>query len=301
MTRTSTLLLTALSAGIAAGFAIAPASAETPPTVITGFSNPESVLIADDRRFVSNIGKTLDPLGHDGDGFISELDSDGAIVALNAFPEAAGYLDAPKGMALLEGRLYVADIDRVVGFDIASRERVFDAPLKTEGPVLLNDVAVQGDALVITDTLAGRVYRLDPADGHFEMIADGIPGANGVVTDTANHRLLVVGLGATFKGGDLYEVPEGGAARKLPKSPHGILDGLALLPNGWLLTSDWRSIDPPVHGSVNLADRDGSAIVQIDTGIEITGPADFAVDAVGGKIWLPATVDGAVVIVPLTY
>ncbi len=295
MTYRSTLLLLALAAGIAA----TPVHAETHATVIPGFSNPESVLLDGDRRFVSNIGKALDPLGHDGDGFISELDRNGAIVALNAFPGEANTLDAPKGMAVLDGRLYVADIDRIVGFDLSSRRQVFIAPMKTDDPILLNDVAVQDDALVVTDTLAGRVYRLDVADGSYEPVADGIPGANGIVNDPANHRLLVVGLGAKFEGGDLYEIREDKASRKLPKGPHGILDGLAILPNGWMVTSDWRSIDPPTPGSVSLLDRDGSLIRAIDTGVAITGPADFAVDADGGKIWIPATVDGAVLVVPL--
>lgn len=295
MTYRSTFLFLALAAGIAA----TPARAGTRATVIPGFSNPESVLIAGDRRFVSNIGKALDPLGHDGDGFISELDRNGAIIALNAFPGEENTLDAPKGMATLDGRLYVADIDRIVGFDLSTRQQILVAPVKADSPVLLNDVAVQDDALVVTDTLAGRVYRLDVADGSIEMIADGIPGANGIVNDSANHRLLVAGLGAQFEGGDLYEIREGEAPRKLPKGPHGILDGLALLPNGWMVTSDWRSIDPPTHGSVSLLDGDGSLIRAIDTGVAITGPADLAVDDGGGKIWIPATVDGAVLIAPL--
>lgn len=295
MTYRSTRLLLALAAGIAA----TPVHADTHATVIPGFSNPESVLISGDRRFVSNIGKTLDPLGHDGDGFISELDEHGVIVALNAFPGEENTLDAPKGMAFLDGRLYVADINRIVCFDLSSRQQVFVAPLKVEGPILLNDIAVQDGALVITDTLAGRVYRLDVADGSFEMIADGIPGANGIVNDADNHRLLVVGLGAKFEGGDLYEIPEGKAPGKLPQGPHGILDGLALLSGGRMVTSDWRSIDPPTHGSISLLDGDGSVIRAIETGVAITGPADFAVDAEEGNIWIPATVDGAVVIVPL--
>ena len=99
------------------------AHAASEPRVVTGFAHPESVLIDGDRRFVSNIGEKLDPLGHDGDGFLSELAADGRIVALHALPIDGDRLDAPKGMAMLAGKLYVADIDRVVGFDLSTRDR----------------------------------------------------------------------------------------------------------------------------------------------------------------------------------
>jgi hypothetical protein len=36
-------------------------------------------------------------------------------------------LNAPKGLAVVCDRLYVADIDRVVGFDIETRKSVFEA------------------------------------------------------------------------------------------------------------------------------------------------------------------------------
>ncbi|HJP69699.1 MAG TPA: hypothetical protein VJ846_12430, partial [Sphingomicrobium sp.] len=39
-------------------------------TVVAGFASPESVLISGGRRFVSNIGRVLDPVAKDGDGFI---------------------------------------------------------------------------------------------------------------------------------------------------------------------------------------------------------------------------------------
>lgn len=115
MRPTTSAVLFALAVTLAG----APARAASEPRVVTGFAHPESVLIDGDRRFVSNIGEKLDPLGHDGDGFVSELDADGRIVALRALPIDSDRLDSPKGMAMLGGRLYVADIDRIVGFDLS--------------------------------------------------------------------------------------------------------------------------------------------------------------------------------------
>ncbi len=273
-----------------------PARAGSEPRVVTGFAHPESVLIDGDRRFVSNLGAKLDPLGHDGDGFISELDADGRIVALRAFPAEGDALDAPKGMAMLGGRLYVADIDRIVGFDPATRRRVFEAKVPAGAPTLLNDVAATEDALVVSDTLRGVVWCVDPRSGAFTAVADGIPGANGLVWDPAKKRIVVVGLGAKFEGGDLFEIPHGGGVRKFEKGPHGILDGLALLPDGEMVTSDWRAIDPPTAGTVTLRAPDGSAIRTLDFGRPIHGPADLGVDVARGEVWIPAMLDGAVVI-----
>lgn len=276
-----------------------PARAEQPIRVVSGFKNPESVLIDGARRFVSNIGEKLDPVGHDGDGFISELDAEGRIVALHAMPIDGAKLDAPKGMAMLGGRLYVADINRVVGFDPATRKQVFEARVPGDSPSILNDIDVVDGALVVSDTLRGKLYRLDIGTGTFAVFADGIPGANGVVWDAKAKRVLVVGLGARFEGGDVFEVRADGATHKIENGPHGILDGLALLPDGRMIVSDWRAINPPVPGTITVLAADGSAEKKLDLGREIHGPADFAVDAVRGEIWVPALLDGAIVIAPL--
>jgi hypothetical protein len=124
----------------------------TPPA-IEGLAHPESVTsVGGSRRLVSNIGAKLDPSAKDGDGFVSELDLAGDIVTLRAFT----LLNAPKGMAVLADRLYVADIDRVVAFDIATRALLFEVRSPAANDTLLNDVAVESDDdLLVTDTIGG--------------------------------------------------------------------------------------------------------------------------------------------------
>ena len=112
MNRTLTLIV--LLAALPLPLPVAAAAAPPAPRAIAGFNNPESVLISGDHRFVSNIGATLDPTGKDGDGYVSELDAEGRVLDAHAFPAIGSHLDAPKGMAMAGGRLYVADIDRVV-------------------------------------------------------------------------------------------------------------------------------------------------------------------------------------------
>lgn len=81
--------------------------------------------------------------------------------------------------------------------------------------------------------------------------------------------------------------------------PHGILDGLALLPDRSMVISDWRAINPSMAGTVARLAPDGSVVGTLDVGLPLHGPADFAVDTAKTKIWIPATLDGAIVIAPL--
>jgi DNA-binding beta-propeller fold protein YncE len=272
-------------------------------TVIDGFQSPESVLIVGDRRFVSNIGRALDPVAKDGDGYISEVSAEGRIVAQRAFPPAGETLDAPKGMAAVDGRLYVADIDRVMGFDLASGARVFEQRLPGDQPALANDLVATGDGqLLLTDTLRNSVYRLDPKSGAFTEVASGIPGANGIAADPRNGRILVVGLGENFSGGDVFTLDVADKPSRLEKSPHGLFDGLAVLPDGRLLVSDWNVIDlnHPVAGSLYILSAAGTVISEVQIGREIRGPADFAFDAANSTLWIPATIDNQVVVVRLS-
>ncbi|MBO3760096.1 SMP-30/gluconolactonase/LRE family protein [Ciceribacter sp. L1K22] len=267
--------------------------------IIEGFKNPESILIDNGRRFVSNIGLSLDPVAHDGDGFISALDADGRIVNLHAFPPADAKLDAPKGMAVLDGRLYVADIDRIVGFDLLTGKQVLTATVPGNEPSLLNDVAARDGKLIVSDTFRGTVYRVDPASGVFTIFADGIAGANGLVWDEKNARVLVVSVGAAFEGGDLYEIDATGSVRKLDAGPHGILDGIVLTDTGSIIVSDWRGLGPSIAGTLTLHEPDGKFIGTIHEDVEIFGPADFTLDTERREMWIPATVMNTVIIAPL--
>ncbi len=297
-TRLATLALPALLLAAAPGLSAETASPDV--TVITGFANPESVLIAGDRRYVSNLGAALEPLAKDGDGFISLVSADGRLLERKAFPPADESLDSPKGMALVGGRLYVADIDRVVGFSLESGARVFEAALPADGPALANDLAVLDEtSLLLSDTLRDRLYRVDLTDGAVSLYAEGLPGANGIAMDPAGRRIYVVGVGAGFGGGDLFLLQEGAAPQRIEGGPHGILDGIALLPDGRLLISDWVDFARPAPGLLWQLPTSGGAAEPLVPGREIRSPADFAVDSRSDSLWIPSMLDGTVVILPL--
>src|SRR5690242_16082702 len=76
----------------------------------SGLEAPESVLYNSAQKvyYVSNVVGT--PTDKDGNGYISQLDENGKIVN----QKWVTGLNAPKGLGLYNGKLYVADIDQVV-------------------------------------------------------------------------------------------------------------------------------------------------------------------------------------------
>lgn len=267
------------------------------PQAIPGFASPESVLVAGDRAYVSNVGAALDPLAHDGDGFISLVGADGTILDRQAFPRDGTTLDAPKGMALLGATLYVADIDRIVGFDTEDGTRTTSIPLPPGGPAFANDLAAEPrGTLLVTDTLRNAVYRLDPAGGGWTLLTDAIPGANGIALATgaagSGTLAFVAGIGAGFSGGDVFALDGSGTPRKVEGAPHGLLDGIVVAPDGTILVSDWVSFDPPAPGRITAVAPDGTA-TPLDLGPALQGPADFSRDD-RSRLWIPAMPENAV-------
>ena len=291
-------------AGAAAFVLVTPlvaAPVSSPAYVIEGLASPESVVSLGSRHFVSNMGVAMKSVEKDGDGFISEIDDGGRVVDLHAFPRTGGRLDAPKGLAIVGERIFVADIDRVVGFDVNTHAQVFEAVLGGNGPALLNDLAVEDDhSLFVSDTLRKAIYRLDLNTRAFSTIADNIPGANGIVIDQTRHTLYVVCVGADFAGGGVFRVPlDGKGAPQMWDSPHGILDGVALLPNGDLLISDWVAADRPTEGTLTRYTQDGKRVGAVDLPAGSHGPADFSYDAATGKLWIPLMPDNRVLVIDL--
>ncbi len=130
-------------------------------TVEEDIDTPESVLFYADSGylFVSNIaGK---PTEKNMQGYISVLDVDGNIL----FPKWSSELNAPKGMAIFEGRLYVADIDELVEIDLSSGNKVNTYTI--EGASFMNDVKAHSDGRIfVSDSDTGSIYVL--ADGKLE-------------------------------------------------------------------------------------------------------------------------------------
>src|SRR5690606_27487599 len=87
-----------------------------------------------------------------GKGFISRITPDGVVATLKWIESGKNKvkLDSPKGMAILDDRLWVADIDDVRIFD-----RKTGAPMgevKIPGASDLNDLTVVDGRVLVSDT-----------------------------------------------------------------------------------------------------------------------------------------------------
>jgi sugar lactone lactonase YvrE len=269
----------------------APAPAEAPkpaaPTPVakyTGLSTPESVLYdADgDRYLVSNInGK---PGDKDNNGFISALSPDGQVTTLKWIEGGKGKvkLDAPKGMGIVKGVLYVADITVVRTFDAKSGAPKGDVAIA--GSTFLNDIATGADGKVyVSDTGikfgangpeptgTDAVYVIDK--GHAKAIAKGsdLGGPNGLLS--TDKGVVVV----TFGSGEVYRVDDKGNKTDVSKPPTGALDGIVSLGDSLLVTS-WQGsaiYKGTLGGAFEMALPDQKS------------PADIGYDTKRGRVLVP--------------
>jgi sugar lactone lactonase YvrE len=120
------------------------------------FKLPESVIYdkENDVLYVSNMQD--DPFKKDKNGFISKVDLDGNILKLKWVKG----LNAPKGLAISKGKLYVGDVDQLVEIDIKKGKvsKKYDAI----GAALLNDVAADTKGnIYVSDTFTDTIYRLN--------------------------------------------------------------------------------------------------------------------------------------------
>lgn len=291
------LLLTApLLIASCAGLQEKPAA----PVVIEGLSSPESVaMTADGKRFfISNLGEKLEPSAKDGDGYITEVSPEGSVVNKKFLPKS-GVLNGPKGLSIIGATLFVTDIDRVVGFDVNTREQVFEMDLSAEKTVFLNDLAVIDDkALFVSASDIGKIFKITlPPTPSYTLVADGIAGPNGLYFDKEANKLYVVGFGegGKFNGG-LGVIAFNDEKPNYSKlSPDGgALDGVALLSGGRLLYSDWVAFDRP--GKLMVYDLKSGSFSEMKLSSPVRGPADFFYDPARKTLWVPKMMEGKVLV-----
>lgn len=271
------------SAGLSAFAQDAPTAWELP-----GFAMPESVVWSADADlfYVSNMG--ADPMAKDGDGAIATVDASGHLVQM----DFATGLDAPKGMGITGGMLYVADIDHVAAIDLTTG--AVTATYGGEGVVFLNDVAIGPDGTVyVSDTFGNAVYKIEGEGLALVAQGPGLSGANGLMP-WGEDKLLVANLGDVSQGFEnivpgwvvVLDLASGAIEPFGATEPPGILDGIAGDGAGGVLISDNAA------GTI-LRQMPGEAPTLVAT--LASGAADLDYDVVSGLIVVPITAEGRLV------
>ena len=248
----------------------------SPMVVVTGLTNPESVAVdAQGNIFVSIIGER----SRDGDGAVVKIDHGKAV------PFASG-LNDPKGLVTFQGRLFVADKNRIWRIDGAGKAEVF-APASAfpTPPLYLNDLAVdvESGTLYVTDMgdrqgQGGAVYRISPR-GVVSLVLDkksfpSLHSPNGLLLDGASHLLL-----ADFGTGSLYRIKLFDKSVEKLADGLGAADGLAWDQFGRLIVSDWKG------GRVFVIARPGDKPVLLAQGL--TNAADLSVESATNRLLIP--------------
>ena len=120
------------------------------------FQHPESIVYdgATQMLYVSNLGLDTGTI-EDRDGYISKLNIHGEIIDAR-WVEG---LSNPRGMCIVGGVLYVADMDKIAKVDLESGEVI--ASVSTPGLKMLSDLAVGANGKIYaTDQQANRIYEL---------------------------------------------------------------------------------------------------------------------------------------------
>ncbi|MFA5326931.1 MAG: hypothetical protein WC384_04000 [Prolixibacteraceae bacterium] len=227
-------------------------------SVSDGITTPESVLYDSnsDKIYVSNINGQ--PTDKDGNGFMSILDANGKILNLKWITG----LNAPKGQAIVNGILYVADIDELVAINI--KESKIEKRYKVENAKFLNDVTAGEDGTVfVTDMNDNKIYAL----------------SNGKLSLWLEDKLIEKPNGLWAEKGKLYigtsQLLQADMKTKKVEvvvDDCGGIDGLEKMPDGNFIYSNWV-------GRIFIT-KNGKSIKLLDT-VDKKNSAD--IDFVPGK------------------
>lgn len=232
----------------------------------TIFKVPESVLFdaANNVLYVANIDGT-DPWGKDGKGSVGKLGTDGKIIKV----DWVSGLNAPKGMGLYNGKLYVADLANLVVIDIAKGEIV--KTITVDSAQGLNDVTIDKNGVIyVSDSKTKQVFRVEKDKG--ELFLTNLKGPNGVLMRGDDFYLL--------DAGGAYKVEKDKSLTKITDGMEGGTDGIENVKGNDFIVSCWQ-------GAIWYINADGTKEKLLDTREEKKNTADIGFDPKTKTVYVP--------------
>jgi hypothetical protein len=226
--------------------------------------------------YVSNI-EGQDPQQKDGKGSIATVSKEGKIIN----PAWVSGLNAPKGMAISGGKLYVTDIDHLVEIDIATA--IVSNKWKVEGAEFLNDVAAHNGTVYFSDMNTGKVHAY--ANGAITTVSEGHTSLNG---------LAVAGDGTIYglDASGLKKWNADGTTTVINATVTGG-DGLVILGDGNYIASRWQ-------GEIYFA-NDSTQTLMLDTKAAESNTADIGYNAAEKIVYVPTFFKNKVAAYKLDY
>lgn len=261
-------LLFAATLAAATGFASAAAAQ---PKLVKKWET-EATLKVPESVYFDKAGKVLyvanidgEPWGKDGAGSIGKVGLDGKVIAA----EWVKGLNAPKGMALTKGTLWVADLSEIVGIDIAKGTIATRIPV--EGAARLNDMTADGKgALYVSDSQTKKVHKIEGTT--VTTLLEGLKGPNGLLAHGSDFYVL--------DSGTLYQVQADKQLKMLAEGMEGGTDGVEPITGGGFVVSTWG-------GVIYHVGADGTKHVLQDTRADKTNSADIGFDPETNTVYVP--------------
>ncbi|MGF2412750.1 SMP-30/gluconolactonase/LRE family protein [Ferruginibacter sp.] len=230
------------------------------------FKVPESVLFnkAGNVLYVANIdGK--DPWGADGLGSVGKMNADGKNITVDWVTG----LQAPKGMGMYKGKLYVADLKEIVVINTATG--VIEKRIVVAGAAGLNDISIDNKGTIyVSDSKAKRVYQVKGDNA--TILLDSLKGPNGVL---AYKNALYV-----LDAGGLYKMNADKTLALITDGMEGGTDGVEVINGKEFIVSTWA-------GVVYYVKADGSKQTLMDGRPIKMNSADIGIDAKNKIIFVP--------------
>jgi DNA-binding beta-propeller fold protein YncE len=253
------------------------------PTLTKVWETPETLLTCESVLYDASTGKIYvsniegNPSDKDRKGSISIIDNKGAIVT----QEWVKGLNAPKGMAISNGKLYVTDIDELVEIDLATA-RITNKYL-VAGAEFLNDADAHDGKIYFTDMNKGLLHVLD--GGTVTTISESNASINGVAVDSSGK---IYGLDAS----GLKMINSDGSSSNINSTVTGG-DGLIILGDGNFIASRWA-------GEIYFVSGDGETLL-LDTKDAGSNTADVGFIPSENLVLVPTFMKNKVVAYKLDY
>ena len=235
----------------------------------------EGTVVYDSAILVSNFGTDrLDPLNTSKCGYILKYSNK----KLEPFIPCDSILSAPKGMAIQDDYLYIADVGSVVVYNLKDKKA---KPTVIEFPadnLYVNDIAIRDKKAYVSVTNTDKIFVLDISDPASLSKSDlkefiDVKGPNGLIFDKKTLYIASYPASGTMTTENvIYEIKDSDDP-KVEKLiiREGQYDGLAIH-NSRLYFTNWN------NGEVGYVDLSSKDITYLHIeGADLSGPADISI------------------------
>lgn len=262
---------------------------------VLNLKQPESVVATEAFMYVANVNGSSDK--KDGNGYITKLYKSGKVCDTVFI----GNLDAPKGLCLIKNNLYFTDIDKILGYNIITKEKVFELDMSAYKTHFLNDVC-KGDSnsIFVSATDINEIFKINLTNKKImplEFTRD-IIGPNGL--DFSNDTLYVAELGNDSILGGLTLIEFDGERIVYDRLMYniGYLDGLFHL-NDDIYFTDWVSFNENEKvAKIRKFNLQTRKITDMETP-EMSGCADIFYDKKNNRIITPLMNENKLIFLPI--